>query len=77
MSKKKPKTHLRFNELLGEHSIVTLAKHMDVTYTKLYPYKKEGANPTLKGLEDLADGFGKLLGRTVLISELIDEESNS
>lgn len=72
--KKKPKTNLRFNELLGDHSIIALARHMGVTYTKLYPYKKDGANPTLLGLEELAKGFEKLLGRKITISDLIQSK---
>lgn len=69
---KKPKTKLLFNELLGHHSILQLAKYMNVTYTKLYPYKKEGANPTLLGLEELAKGFSLLLGKEVRISDLVE-----
>lgn len=70
--KKKPKTKLRFNELLGDHSIVQLAQKMNVTYTQLYPYKKIGANPTLLALEELAIGLSALLGRKILIEDLID-----
>lgn len=72
---KKPKTKLLFNELLGKHSIIKLAKFMNVTYTKLYPYKKEGANPTLHGLEELAKGFTLLLGREVTIADLLKVRS--
>ena len=69
---RKPKSKLRFAELLGKHSIVQLAKHMGVTYTQLYSYKKAGANPTLLALEQIADGLSKVTGRKVSVLDLID-----
>ena len=70
---KKPKTQLRFEELLGEHSIIDLANEIGVVYTQLYAYKKEGANPTLLVLEQIAKGLTKLKGKKVLIRDLIVE----
>lgn len=69
-----PKTRLRFDELLGNHSIGSLAKEMNITYTQLYPYKKAGANPTLLALEKLADGLSKLKGETVSVHDLLESK---
>ena len=71
---RRPKTKLKFKELLGEQSIVQLAKKMNITYTQLYPYKKHGANPTLLALEDLAEGLSKLLGKEIKIADLISSK---
>lgn len=73
---KKPKTKLRFAEILGEHSIVQLAQKMNVTYTQLYPYKKDGANPTLLALEELAAGLSALLNKEITINDLIDNKKS-
>lgn len=72
-SDKKPRTQLRFEELLGEHSIIDLANEIGVVYTQLYAYKKEGANPTLLVLEQIANGLTKLKGKKILIRDLIVE----
>lgn len=69
-----PKTRLLFDELLGNHSISSLAKEMNITYTQLYPYKKVGANPTLLALEKLADGLSKLKGETVSVHDLLENK---
>jgi len=72
--KAKPKTKLKFEELLGDRSIGKLAKVMGVTYTQLYPYKKKGANPTLLALEQLAKGLSKLRNENVSVLDLLDED---
>lgn len=68
-----PKTKLRFSELLGDLSIVQLADEIGVTYTQLYPYKKDGANPTLLALEQLAAGLSRLKNEHVTIVDLIQK----
>jgi len=70
---KKPKTQLRFQELLGDYSVIDLANAIGVVYTQLYAYKKEGANPTLLALEQIAEGLSKLHGKKIRISDLIAE----
>jgi len=70
--KNAPKTKLRFSELLGDLSIGRLAKEIGVTYTQLYPYKKDGANPTLFVLEQLAEGLSKLKNQDVSVIDLIE-----
>lgn len=69
---KSPKTRLRFDELLEGHSIGSLAKEMNITYTQLYPYKRAGANPTLLALEKLADGLSKLKGKEISVYDLLE-----
>lgn len=70
---KRPKTQLRFEELLGDFSIIDLANQIGVVYTQLYAYKKSGANPTLLVLEQIAEGLSKLHGKKIRIRDLIDE----
>lgn len=66
-----PKTKLRFSELLGKLSIGKLADEIGVTYTQLYPYKKDGANPTLFVLEQLAEGLSKIKNQDITVIDLI------
>ena len=69
--KRLPKTKLRFKELLAKNSIGKLADAMNVTYTQLYPYKKDGANPTLLVLEQLAMGLSELRGENISVTDLL------
>lgn len=77
VKKNSPKTKLRFSELLGDLSIVKLAKEIGITYTQLYPYKKAGANPTLLVLEQIAEGLSKLKNEDVEVVDLIDSPKKS
>ena len=70
---KKPQTQLRLNELLGDFSVIDLAKEIGVVYTQLYAYKKDGANPTLLALEQIAEGLSKLHGKKIRIRDLLIE----
>ncbi len=77
MRKKKPKSHLKVRELLGERSVSDLADVMGLKfYTQIYPYTRKGANPTLLMLEQLASGLSKLLGRKIKVTEIISENQS-
>jgi hypothetical protein len=71
---KKPRTKLRVQELLGDRSAVDLADAMGLKfYTQVYKYTKDEANPTLLMMEQLADGFSKILRKRVKVGDLIKE----
>ena len=50
---------------------------MNITYTKLYPYNKKVANPTLLALEELDNGLTKLRGEPVEITDLLETIGSS
>jgi transcriptional regulator with XRE-family HTH domain len=75
--KKRPKTKLRFGELVSGLSMQALAKSLGVTYTQLYRYKKPGANPTLLVLEELASGLSELRGESLSVVDLLEQRSKS
>lgn len=66
------KTKLRLKEYLADHKITVLATHMDMTYTQLYKYFKDDANPTLLMLDRLADGLSKLRGEEIHLIDLLE-----
>lgn len=66
------KTKLILQDHLDGHKITELAKHMDVTYTQLYQYLKDDANPTLSMLDRLAKGLSKMKGQKVNVIELLE-----
>lgn len=67
----KPRTRLRFNELMAGYTMRELAVKVGMEYTRLYPYTREGANPTLLILERLAVGISELTGKKVTARDLI------
>lgn len=75
MSKlKQPKTKIKkLSSLLEGKKITELALIMEIPYTQLYQLNKEGANPSILSLDNLALGLSKLHNKKVKFSELFVE----
>ena len=72
MKKKRPETKLIVEELLDGYCKTDLARIMGITYTQLYKYTGEGANPTLLMLERLASGLSELRNEEISLIGLLN-----
>ena len=75
MESEKPKTKILVNELLGEFKLSDVSREAGILYPQLHRYTKDGANPTLLVLEQIADGLSKLHGKKISPSDLINDSA--
>lgn len=68
-----PKTKIKdISTLLDGRKITELAHIMEIPYTQLYQFNREGANPSVLSLDNLAEGLCRLHGRKISILDLFD-----
>lgn len=66
------KTKFILKEHVDGYKITELAKHMDMTYTQIYKYLNDDANPTLAMLDRFAEGLSKLKNKKISVLDLLE-----